>query len=287
MLGFGIPALVRRMLRGVRGRGRNAAAFATWGGAPFASLWQARGLLRRKGFRVGAAAGVSYPFNWTQVVPSPSADLALSMTREGDAEAARFAATLADGAGASVPGRARIGTLMAVLSWPVSMIYSLIGRYLLGALYAADARCNACGICARDCPASAIVLAGKGEARRPLWRVRCEGCNRCINLCPRESIQMSIPRTVVHLTVNVAIIVVSVIGLNRLSALVALPGYLSVPAWIALFLALAVYLSRLQAAVLEPLLFRLEGSRGVRKLLGRSWTVSFPRYKAEGFKPGR
>jgi Pyruvate/2-oxoacid:ferredoxin oxidoreductase delta subunit len=163
---------------------------------------------------------------------------------------------------------------------PVSFLYSTIGRFGLGGLFMADDHCIACGICERDCPAAAISLMGTGSLRRPRWMPRCQGCNRCINLCPKSAIQCSPFRAAAHITVNTALLVALVIGLNRLSAAAALPSYVSVPAWIALFIGLSVYGSRLQFAVLEPVLFRLEGVPAIRKLANRSWTARFRRYHA-------
>ena len=46
--------------------------------------------------------------------------------------------------------------------------------------------CNACGLCARICPAEAIRL----ENGRPVWvKARCEKCTGCINRCPQRAIQ--------------------------------------------------------------------------------------------------
>jgi Pyruvate/2-oxoacid:ferredoxin oxidoreductase delta subunit len=303
VLAFGIPAMVRTVLRGLRGRGSDAVVFATWGGAATASLWQAAGFLRRKGFRVVATGGAAYPFNWTQMLAPSDAASSRSMTREGDAEARRFANAVsgstaragearrfADAVHGAVAGghgekasvrRTRAASIIGGV--PVAWLYSTIGRFGLAALFAADERCTACGACARECPARAIVMAGKGESRRPQWRTRCQGCNRCINMCPGAAIQSSPVRASVHLTVNVVLIVLSVIGLNRLSALAGLPPYLSIPAWIVAFVLLVVYLSRLQFTALEPLLFALEGMPGLRKRIGRSWTAGFGRNSAEGF----
>ena len=297
VLGFGMPALVRSLLRGLRGprgepdgNGREncpAAIFATWGGAPFASLWQAHRFLRRKGFQVIAAGGAVYPFNWTQVISPPPASDAKAMITTGDKVARDFAAHIqktASGSAAAAP-RVRYAILRVLLSLPIAFIYSTIGRFGLGGLFVADSGCIACGVCARDCPAAAITLTGTGPLRRPRWKSACQGCNRCINLCPKSAIQCSLFRAAVHLTVNTALIVALVIGLNRLSAAAALPPYLSVPSWIALFIACSVYGSRLQFAALEPLLFRLEGVPAIRRLAKRSWTARFRRYHAPARRP--
>jgi len=283
-LGFAMPAGLRGLLRGLRAPRRGprvpAAVFATWGGDPGAALFQARGFLRRRGFRVIAASGAAYPINWTQFLDAPQEPGAREMTREGDAAAGRFA----DGLPAALPG-ARL-PVSAALWMPVARLFMAVGAPALGAIYAADGRCTACGICARDCPAAAIRMAGKGKGRRPRWNLRCWGCNRCINLCPEAAIQTSPLRTVVQLTVNCALIAASAVVCNRLAGWAALPPAVTVPGWIVLFTLLVAVLSRLQFLALEPLLFLLESAPGLRRLAGRSWTAGFRRYRCEGFRPG-
>jgi ferredoxin len=293
VLGFGMPALVRKVLRGLRGRPNAAggggtarppaAVFATWGGAPSSALWQAERFLRRKGFSVIATGGATYPFNWTQFVQPPDASEAGVQLAEGDEAAAAFADTLLTKPDARPRRR---DTSIALLSLPVYFLFSKIGRYGLAGLFAADERCTACGACVSGCPAGTLFLKGEGSARRPSWKSGCQSCNRCINLCPKGAIQGGSPvRAAVHGAVNAAIVVALVIGLNRLSAAAALPQWASVPAWIAIFLAASVYLLRLQFAALEPLLFRLESIPAIRRLTGRSWTAGFRRYKAPPRRP--
>jgi NAD-dependent dihydropyrimidine dehydrogenase PreA subunit len=50
--------------------------------------------------------------------------------------------------------------------------------------YATDP-CNACGLCAKDCPAKAIKLVDG----KPAWNSKCYQCLRCINACPQAAIQ--------------------------------------------------------------------------------------------------
>lgn len=45
--------------------------------------------------------------------------------------------------------------------------------------------CNSCGLCAANCPASAISL----QEGKPHWNTQCYQCMRCINACPQEAIQ--------------------------------------------------------------------------------------------------
>ena len=48
-----------------------------------------------------------------------------------------------------------------------------------------DAACNACGVCARVCPAQNIELVNE----RPVWKHQCEMCLGCDEWCPRNAIQ--------------------------------------------------------------------------------------------------
>ena len=288
VLGFGIPALVRKLLKGLRGRGQPAAAFATWGGDGSIALWQARLFLRRKGFRVVATGGATYPLQWTQVMAPPTGEGARHVTDSGDEECIGFARRLTARPDSGRPFHPRIAArniIPLVLGPPVAFLYSWIGRFGLGAMYAADERCKACGNCERDCPSRAIVMKGDGARRRPRWTASCQGCNRCINLCPRAAVQVSPLRVGVHLVVNAAVIVAIVVGLNRLAEAAALPAPVSVPAYIAALIALAVIGSRVQFAALEPVLFALEGLPSVRGTIRHSWTARFPRYRCEGFRP--
>jgi ferredoxin len=154
-------------------------------------------------------------------------------------------------------------------------------------MFAADERCTACGSCARDCPAGAIVMAGTGPARRPRWGWQCEGCNRCINLCPREAVQASPIRSAVHTFLNAALIAAVVVGLNRAAVALSVPGLAGVIAYAAALIALVVVGSRLQFAGLERPLFALESIPAVRRTIGHSWTARFPRYQCPGFQPAR
>jgi len=294
VLGFGMPGLVRKALRGVRGKGRLAAVYATWGGGAGAALLQGRMLLRRKGFRPVASGGTRFPFQWTQMFAPETGEEAQLTVDQGTTEARGFGKRLAAGA-QGAPGRLAGGVrrfLAAVFWLPVSVPYAWIGRSMLGATYAADASCKACGVCQRQCPAGAIVITGSGPARRPRWRAACQGCNRCINLCPRGSVQESPLRVAVHLVLNVAVIVGLVSALTvaaRYAAAVvpAAPPVVRTVAYVAVLIAMIVWGSRLQLLILEPALFALESVPAFRRLVGKSWTARFPRYRCPGFKPAR
>ncbi|MCL1994366.1 MAG: EFR1 family ferrodoxin [Spirochaetes bacterium] len=55
------------------------------------------------------------------------------------------------------------------------------GKYAQG--YIADEKCNACGICAKICPAKNIAVAGKAN-----FSDSCEACMACLHLCPQNAL---------------------------------------------------------------------------------------------------
>lgn len=72
-------------------------------------------------------------------------------------------------------------------NWIFSMIYRKSLPYVarMDKSFGADERCNACGICAKICPAQNIRIVDK----KPVWQHRCEQCFACIQWCPEEAIQ--------------------------------------------------------------------------------------------------
>lgn len=51
--------------------------------------------------------------------------------------------------------------------------------------YVNEEKCNGCGLCARNCPASTITLTDG----KPIWKEKCYQCLKCINYCPQCAIQ--------------------------------------------------------------------------------------------------
>jgi formate hydrogenlyase subunit 6/NADH:ubiquinone oxidoreductase subunit I len=52
--------------------------------------------------------------------------------------------------------------------------------------------CISCGLCSRDCPASAIEMVEVNGKRRPLFHLdQCIFCYQCAESCPRNAITSS------------------------------------------------------------------------------------------------
>lgn len=79
--------------------------------------------------------------------------------------------------------RVHEGALAGVKSHLVNFGFNKFARSAK-AFFAED-RCNGCGQCARNCPASAISL----RNGKPVWAAQCFQCLRCINECPQQAIQ--------------------------------------------------------------------------------------------------
>ena len=71
--------------------------------------------------------------------------------------------------------------------WKTVLVRPMFNRFAKSTkAFFVTSDCNACGLCARICPAEAIRL----ENGRPVWvKARCEQCTGCINRCPQRAIQ--------------------------------------------------------------------------------------------------
>ena len=161
-------------------------------------------------------------------------------------------------------------------SWPIAQLFRTCGRRFLGKFFVADDRCTACGQCARTCPVRAIHM--EGGPARPRWGAGCAGCYRCINLCPARAIQISIPRLAIHLGVNLALTVGWVWAMAEWRSQLPL-------AWVAATVVFAA-LTVLQLTALDGLLRGLERRPALRRVFTASYTESFGRYRAPGFRAG-
>ena len=166
VLGKAPPVFVKRFLRRLpraSGSCSTAAALAVdaRGGGPAAL--RAAGILRRRGYRIEACARVSYPENWAQIgaVPRNEANAA-ELLAKGDQRARELGAALARGEGRVE--RESLGSWAAGAA--MAFLFGIFGRRFMGKMFAADARCTACGLCARSCPAGTIIV-GKRRGLGP------------------------------------------------------------------------------------------------------------------------
>ena len=291
ILGFSVPSTVMQAIKAAPASDGAAVAILCvcggvmnksrisggWSGAASVA---ALGMLKRKGFVPVGSADVSYPVNWTQMTEAAMGEDQQRILDRGDGEARAFGKALR--AGPRVFIKRNILTLTLVRF--VGFVFRSVARKILAMLYIADDSCTSCGLCARTCPASAIVM----KDGRPYWTSLCAECNRCINFCPSASIQTSTARLLFFAVLNIVVILVSApIARTLLGAII--------PAWTGLgrnlsafVLGLLIFigLTAIQLGPLNAVIRSLERRPAFRRLFTAGFTWKYRRYRAPGFKPG-
>ncbi len=192
------------------------------------ATWLVAFILLLKGYHVQGIVGIDMPSNWMALHPGLPPDAVTEIRTRAQEKAVNFIEAVLSGQRRFV-GRAMLP--LAMLLFPLSLAYLLMGRLFLSKLFFASLRCNGCGLCAAHCPNGAIVMRGQEGHRRPYWTFRCESCMRCMAYCPQRAIEAS------HLLVAVIYALASAIPtaalLTWLGTQIPLLGFLlDVPGWI-------------------------------------------------------
>ena len=263
-----------------KAQGEKVAVLATCGAFGAQGVGEMERALRRRGYVVAASGEAAYPDNFLLAVNPPTGAKLEKALAAGDRNLSLFANK--DKEGKST--RFRCGWGHVLWSWPMARLFRICGRRFLGKFFVADDQCTACGLCAAACPVQAIRM--EGAPARPRWGANCAGCYRCIQLCPEQAIQVSMARLAIHLGVNLALTVGWVYGIGWIHRPgPSLPGAaqwaLAIAAASIVFAALTV----LQLTALDGLLRFLETRPALRRFFAASYTKSFGRYRAPGFRP--
>jgi len=242
------------------------------------ALEKAEKILRRKKMDVFLTGNASFPDNWTQMTNPCDEEGLKIVIPQGEAQVRAFTGKFLS----EQHELYRCGALNTAWSWLVSEGFGRIGRRMLGVFYIADSACTGCAICAKTCPAQTIVMQNK----LPRWKTNCEDCNRCINTCPEKAIQVSLPLMVIQIILNLALSVLFIKGVLDYASLIIV----GTPWWKVLvdipLVFLAIYLGVWVTLVPLDYLFRqLMKIPSVRQYFTKSFTKSFRRYSAPGFKP--
>lgn len=158
-----------------------------------------------------------------------------------------------------------------IWSLPFGILYSLIGRRIIGKLFAVDAACDSCGLCVGKCPVKAI----KSIHGRLRWGWNCEGCLRCINICPKQAIQLSAIRVLAFIGAACAI----PLYLSRCFIPVSFLSKLGSAGLMTIYAVGCILLF----ALLDCLLDKLSYLPFFRKIAGWGYTSFYGRYHAGQF----
>jgi len=198
--GFTAPwMMIRFALKLPKGMGTHAFVSATRGGTKFGKIilpgfegtaaYLLALILKIKGYKVRGVIGIDMPLNWTALVPGYKEKNARDIGAPQEPKIKTFIKAILNGE-KQFGFWTFVSLFLGILILPFSLGYLLIARFFLSKLFFSTNACNSCGICAENCPASAIQMRGKIEPR-PYWTFKCESCMRCMNFCPQNAIESS------------------------------------------------------------------------------------------------
>ena len=146
-------------------------------------------ILHLKGYQVSGVRAMNMPSNWTALLPSYKHKTVEAIERQSLERLADFMDAILS---AKKQYRGIVALILGILLLPITIAYVLLGRYWLAKLFYANNNCTGCGLCAENCPESAIRMHSK-QNPRPYWTYSCTSCMRCMNYCPHNAIEASYP----------------------------------------------------------------------------------------------
>lgn len=200
--GFTAPwAVIRHTLRLPRGNKTSAFVLATRAGTwpgfllpglSASAVYVVALILLLKGYRIAGLMGLDMPSNWMSLHWGISVKYAEKIISRGGVKVARFGAKVLSGERYLVSLNNLVELLSGILLLPVSAGYLLVGRFALAKLFYANWNCSGCGLCAKECPFTAIKMKGD-DKKFPYWTFSCESCMHCMAYCPEKAVEASHP----------------------------------------------------------------------------------------------
>lgn len=142
-------------------------------------------ILLLKGYDIRGFAGMDMPSNWLALHWGMTEKHARYFYDKTKREITAFIDTVTSGRRIfkGIPS-----WIMGLALIQISFMYVIFAHFILAKIMFADETCTGCGICAANCPYSAIIMKGN-KSKKPYWTFKCESCERCIAYCPEKSIQ--------------------------------------------------------------------------------------------------
>lgn len=262
---FGTPSIVLRYLKNLKlANGCKASVICSCVEFEGQSLTHVTKLLKKKGYDVFLTDVGIYPHNWTQIanpIDKKKQNQVFECTDKRIIE-------LTDKIVNSEVNIKKCNIFNLIWSWMVFLLFSVIGRRILGKVFKADNSCIACQKCIKVCPIKAIKL----KKGKPKWNWKCENCQRCINICPNNSIQASPLRLIIFI-LNPIFIIFVLISLNK---------NLYLPIWLNIVLYCIVVL--ISNYFIDIIIHILERTPMIKKLFEYSFTKNYRRYIVKEFE---
>lgn len=181
---WGLPTIVRQFVELLTLEGEKPAYvydIVTFGTSLGEVHQQLRLSLSKKGITLNGNFGVRMVDVWTPMFDVSNKERCLKRTLQAETEIKDVIAQIKE----RKNGRRHWSTLPHFISMFETWLYPSARR--TKHFHVINDRCTGCGLCARQCPASAIQL---NEQRVPEWhKAECIACLRCLHHCPHFAIQ--------------------------------------------------------------------------------------------------
>jgi ferredoxin len=171
---YGIPMMMRRFIEKSDIHSSYIAALASYGSSAGGALAEAASVLKRKKLVLNYAGRIPAVENYIPIFGSPKL------------KEKRFAMQKAATEIAASSIAKRLNNRVMPFH-PLSAFISALFRFAcpsMSRLFHVSSACNACGLCARICPAASISITDA----HPKFLKKCEQCQACLNFCPQQAI---------------------------------------------------------------------------------------------------
>jgi len=139
-------------------------------------------ILWLKGYKVIGMHPIDLPSNWISFHPGIKPKVVESIYGKRKRETERFAHKILSG---NTDRKALWDLIQDIAITPITVLYYIIGRFILAKSFYTSKDCTNCMLCINRCPVKAIKLVDK----RPFWTHKCESCMQCMNICPERAIE--------------------------------------------------------------------------------------------------
>lgn len=139
-------------------------------------------ILKRKGYKILGQIPFDMPSNWISIHPALNENSVQYLHKKNYERVEKHANKIFSGNSDFLAHR---DLVQDILISPISLAYYIVGRFVFAKSFYANANCNNCGLCVKECPVKAIKIVNN----RPYWTFNCESCMKCMNSCPKQAIE--------------------------------------------------------------------------------------------------